>query len=168
MQRARPGYALMPTILKAQRRNTALALGPLPSAPAPGGYPPLPPIQPLIDDTQVSAGRTWSSQRIAAELAASGGGGGGGTLYLATAVGGSADAIALTAPGLTLSTAEVLLAFDPLQTNTGPATVAVNGGAPLQIVSRLGAPLIAGEIIAPITVILRISSSGAKIVSGSV
>jgi hypothetical protein len=162
----------MPTILKKQRGNTALALGPLPRAEAaPGGYPPVLPVQPLIDDTQVSAGRTWSSQRIAAELAgggAGGGGGGGGTLYLASIVGGTGDAITLTAPGLTLGATEVLLAFDPLQNNTGPATVAVNGGAAVPILGRQNAPLIASEIIAPITVILRISASGAKIVSGSV
>jgi hypothetical protein len=86
-------------------------------------------------------------------------------IYLASAVGGTANAIILTVPGLTLSADAVLVLFDPALNNTGPATVTV-GAATVAVIGRQGLPLVADEIVAPSPTLIRISTAGAKIVTG--
>lgn len=136
-------------------------LGPADPSPLPG--------YDLIDDAQTSGVRTWSSQRIAAELAGVGGGGGGaGAVFIATVVAGTANAILLTVPGLILSSSPVLIQFDPALNNTGATTVSVNGSGAIALVSRLGLPLIGDELIAPVPALIRVSTATAKIVTGSI
>ncbi len=126
------------------------------------------PGSPLIDDASVSPRRIWSSERVAAAIAEAGGGGGTGSVFLATAVSGTANAITLTVPGLVLSAAPVLIQFDPESNNTGAVTISVNGSATVALVSRLGLALAGDELIAPVPALIRISTVTAKIVSGSI
>lgn len=97
-----------------------------------------------------------------------GDGGGGGGMLIASAVGGTANAITLTVPDLVLGADPVAVWFEPAFANgAGGVTVAINGGAPVALVSRAGTPLIAEELIATFPVLIKASTAGAKILTGT-
>ncbi len=157
----------MPTLLR--RRGPATRISPDPILP---GIAPATPIPPpgyeLIADDETSPRRVWSSAKVAAELAGVGGGGGAGSVFIATVVAGTANAILLTVPGLILSSSPVLIQFDPALNSTGATTISVNGSGAIALVSRLGIPLIGDELIAPVPALIRVSTASAKIVTGSI
>lgn len=121
----------------------------------------------LIDDQQTSGLRTWSSQRIAAEIAvASMGGGGGAGELLATAVTG-VNAIDLTVPGLILTATEALVWFRPVGApGAGGVTIGVGGSAKVALVDGLGQPVVEGAWPAGYPIKIAISTAGAQIFTG--
>jgi hypothetical protein len=159
----------MPTRLR--RRGPATRINPDPALP---GIAPIPPIVPpgyeLIADDETTPRRVWSSAKVAAEIAANAGGGSGGagSLFIATVVAGSANAIALTVPGLILSPIPVLIQFDPAFNNSGSVQISVNGSAFITLFSRLNALLIGDELIAPVPALIRATDTTLKIVTGSI
>jgi hypothetical protein len=76
--------------------------------------------------------------------------GGGGGNAVAT-VGGTGNALALT--DVTVGTDPQTIALVPVASNTGPATATINGGASIPVLSRLGQPLVEGELIAGVPVL---------------
>jgi hypothetical protein len=94
--------------------------------------------------------------------------GGSGIFFLASVVGGSANDIELTVPGLDFSAEEVLIAFDVAVNNTSAVVVRVNGSPPVALIGRQNNVLVQDELISPLTHIIRASTAGAKVVTGSV
>ena len=76
--------------------------------------------------------------------------GGGAAAQTVATVAGTANALSLS--GLTVGDDPVAITLIPVANNTGPATATINGGAALPVLSRLGQPLIADDLIAGVPV----------------
>ena len=81
------------------------------------------------------------------------------TLFRQTAIAGSANALAITSNGLaSLSATPQLILITPAANNTLAATIAYDGGAVLPLLSNIGNPLAADELIARPTLVSATST----------
>lgn len=87
------------------------------------------------------------------------------TIFRQTAIGGSANALTITSNGLAaLSATPQLIIITPTAPNTGPATIAYDGGAVLSLKSNTGAALAADELLARPTII-SVTSTDSRIIA---
>jgi hypothetical protein len=86
------------------------------------------------------------------------------TIYKATSVGGTANALAITTNGIGALSATEKLIFVTIgpASNTGPATATFDGGAAIPIRSRVGA-LLANELVEGTTQLWSVTSTAATI-----
>lgn len=87
------------------------------------------------------------------------------TLFTQTAIAGTADALAVTSDGMaTLSATPQYIIITPSAAITGPATIAFDGAAAIDLLSNVGAALAADELLARPT-LLSVTSTDARIIT---
>ena len=90
------------------------------------------------------------------------------TVFEATVIAGTADAIEATVPGMaTLSATPQFIWVTPTANNTGAATIKFNGGAFVSLKSPMGVALAADEWISGVPYMIRATSTDARIRTGA-
>jgi len=85
--------------------------------------------------------------------------------FIATAVGGTANAVELTVPDYLPSSTEQIVWFRPAAANTGATTVSVNGGSAVSVLKNGGGALTGGEFVAGAPVALGVTTTQVQIFS---
>ncbi len=104
------------------------------------------------------------SSRRFKKISGSGGSITGETLFRATAIGGSANALTITSNGMgALSATPKLILVIPTSTNTLAVSAVIDGASSIPIVAPSGAALAAGEWLAGVPYLLSVTSTAATI-----